>query len=232
MQLDSSDSLAIAGGDMIGENNSSVNVPEGGIISGQASDLKPEVLLYTGCSDWCYLFIHHMKVRIVQDRFERDGMFRTFVHKTVIYSRIKDKKISTEKPTISGLIFIQGEVNAIRRYLFTSFPWLHLVKDCSTGEIAVIPNIVMEPFMRVLEIDPTRIRFMLKPISEYASGNPLLRITSGIFLGMEGYVVRIDRDRRLVMAIGNMTVAISGIHKEDFERVEDYDAVLSIAGNQ
>ncbi len=69
---------------------------------------------------------------------------------------------------------------------------------------------------------------MLKPITEYAKGNPLLRITSGIFEGLEGYVVRIDRDRKLVMAVGNMTVAVSGVHKESFEKVEDYDNTIAM----
>lgn len=38
--------------------------------------------------------------------------------------------------------------------------------------------------------------------------------------GLEGYIIRIDRDRRLVMDIGGMSVAISGVHAEHFEEVE------------
>ena len=35
-----------------------------------------------------------------------------------------------------------------------------------------------------------------------------------------GYIIRIDRDRKLVMEIGGMSVAISGVHAERFEEVE------------
>ena len=78
----------------------------------------------------------------------------------------------------------------------------------------------MRPFMRVNETEPERIRFLLKPFHYYARNRILLRITSGELSGLEGYVIRIDRDRRLVMDVGGMSVAISGVHVEHFEEVE------------
>ena len=54
----------------------------------------------------------------------------------------------------------------------------------------------------------------------YARNRILLRITTGEMAGLEGYIIRIDRDRRLVMDIGGMSVAISGVHAEHFEEVE------------
>ena len=74
--------------------------------------------------------------------------------------------------------------------------------------------------MRVNETEPERIRFLLKPFHYYARNRILLRITSGELAGLEGYVIRIDRDRRLVMDVGGMSVAISGVHVEHFEEVE------------
>jgi len=40
--------------------------------------------------------------------------------------------------------------------------------------------------------------------------------------GLEGYIIRIAREKRLVTSIGNMTIAISGINKESFENAEEY----------
>ena len=45
--------------------------------------------------------------------------------------------------------------------------------------------------------------------------------TTGILKGQEGYLIRIARDRKLVMKIGDMVVAIGGIYKEEFEEVQD-----------
>lgn len=170
---------------------------------------------------WSYLFIHNSKVSAFIERLESDGI-RHFVHKSMKYQRRKHTRgIQTiERPTISGLIFLQGTVQSLQQYLDTEFPGHHLVNNCSTHRPAVIPDTVMRPFMRVLTISPERVRFLLHPFKYYAGGNTKLRLTSGFLAGLEGYVIRIDRDRRLVMDVGGMGVAISGVHCETFEVVE------------
>lgn len=219
MKLDSTDSRSIA----MANNDSE-----------QKNEICPELSLY---ASWCYMFVHHTKVQLIKNRIEAETPYRVFIHTTVVNSGKTSKNRSAKsgessdekvKPTISGLIFIQGEVSGIKKYLQENFTGLYLANDCATGETAVIRDSVMQPFMRLMKLGTSQIRFMLKPISEYAKGNPLLRITSGIFEGLEGYVVRIDRDRKLVMAIGDMTVAVSGVHKESFEKVEDYDNTISM----
>ena len=75
--------------------------------------------------------------------------------------------------------------------------------------------------MQIIKDDPTRIRILLHPIEHYAEGNIKLRVLTGILKGQEGYLIRIARDRKLVMKIGDMVVAIGGIYKEEFEEVQD-----------
>lgn len=125
------------------------------------------------------------------------------------------------RPTISGLIFIQGKTKVIRKYLWERFPQYHLVNDCSTRKAAVIPDSVMQPFMRIANTDPSRIRFLVNPLTHYAEGNTLVEIMTGPLAGLQGYIIRIDRDRKLVIGVGDMTVAIGGVHKENFEKVEE-----------
>ena len=90
----------------------------------------------------------------------------------------------------------------------------------------MIPDSQMQPFMRVSETSPERIRFLLHPFHYYARNRILLRITTGELAGLEGCVIRIDRDRRLVMDVGGISVAISGVHAEKFEEVEPYKDML------
>ena len=131
-------------------------------------------------------------------------------------------KSATEgRPTISGLIFIQGKTKVIKKYLWERFPQYHLVNDCSTRKAAVIPDSVMQPFMRIANTDPSRIRFLVNPLTHYAEGNTLIEIMTGPLAGLQGYIIRIDRDRKLVIGVGDMTVAIGGVHKENFEKVEE-----------
>lgn len=172
-------------------------------------------------TSWCYLFVHHSKVDTISKRLKKER-FPVFIHKNIVYRRENKRTIKDEHPTVSGLVFIQGNGNEIQEFLKKTFFNLHLVNDCSTGKIAVIPDSVMQPFMRVSEVVPTRIRFMPHTFDYYSVGNSLIRITSGPLTGLEGYRIRIARNKCLVTTIGGMTVAIGGIHKENFENLDEY----------
>lgn len=187
---------------------------------------------------WSYLFIRKLDAEYFSLKAETEGGFRTFIHRTIItdesgkptkgkpngsaQDRDGTTATATEgRPTISGLIFIQGKTKVIRKYLWERFPQYHLVNDCSTRKAAVIPDSVMQPFMKIAGTDPSRIRFLVNPLTHYAEGNTLVEIMTGPLAGLQGYIIRIDRDRKLVIGVGDMTVAIGGVHKENFEKVEE-----------
>lgn len=173
-------------------------------------------------TSWCYMFIHNKDAAKFSEYAASEAGFKTFVHRTLNYKKPTEKfgDVDGGRPTISGLLFIQGNDKKIKNYLRTYFPQYHVVNDCSTRRTAVIPDMVMQAFMKVSSADPTKIRFMLNPLNHYAKGNTLVRVMTGPMAGLEGYIIRIDRDRRLVMGVGDMTVAIGGVHKEQFEAVE------------
>lgn len=181
---------------------------------------------------WSYLFIRNRDAENFSLKVETEGGFKTFVHRTILTdapgktSKVKSEdqnsgKPAEGRPTISGLIFIQGKTKVIKKYLWERFPQYHLVNDCSTRKAAVIPDSVMQPFMRIANTDPSRIRFLVNPLTHYAEGNTLVEIMTGPLAGLQGYIIRIDRDRKLVIGVGDMTVAIGGVHKENFEKVEE-----------
>lgn len=195
---------------------------------------------------WSYLFIRKRDAEYFSLKAETEGGFRTFIHRTIVTDAsgksekgkpngsAQDREASngttaTEgRPTISGLIFIQGKTKVIRKYLWERFPQYHLVNDCSTRKAAVIPDSVMQPFMRIANTDPSRIRFLVNPLTHYAEGNTLVEIMTGPLAGLQGYIIRIDRDRKLVIGVGDMTVAIGGVHKENFEKVEEVARAVNI----
>ena len=197
---------------------------------------------------WSYLFIRKRDAEYFSLKAETEGGFRTFIHRTIITDEsgkptkgkpngsAQDREASNGttatasegRPTISGLIFIQGKTKVIRKYLWERFPQYHLVNDCSTRKAAVIPDSVMQPFMRIANTDPSRIRFLVNPLTHYAEGNTLVEIMTGPLAGLQGYIIRIDRDRKLVIGVGDMTVAIGGVHKENFEKVEEVARAVNI----
>lgn len=202
-----------------------------------STDMEPTHDQSQAPAPWSYLFIRKRDAEYFSLKAETEGGFRTFIHRTIITDAsgksekgkpngsAQDREASngtTEgRPTISGLIFIQGKTKVIRKYLWERFPQYHLVNDCSTRKAAVIPDSVMQPFMRIANTDPSRIRFLVNPLTHYAEGNTLVEIMTGPLAGLQGYIIRIDRDRKLVIGVGDMTVAIGGVHKENFEKVEE-----------
>ena len=200
--------------------------PEGTHVSEPDEQTGPVVEKYTHVS-WSYLFVHHSKVMSFEEKLKNDGL-TYFVHKTIKYlprHRNKNGGVrEVEKPTVSGLVFIQGNPDDIQKYLDEKFPMHRLCKNCSTGKVATIPCNQMEPFMRIAETEPDRLRFLLRPFVYYSKNRTKLRIVTGEHAGLEGYVIRIARDRKLVMDVGGMAVAISGVHAERFEEVNKNEA--------
>lgn len=210
-----------------------------------STDMEPTRDQSQAPAPWSYLFIRKRDAEYFSLKAETEGGFRTFIHRTIItdesgkptkgkpngsaQDRDGTTATATEgRPTISGLIFIQGKTKIIKKYLWERFPQYHLVNDCSTRKAAVIPDSVMQPFMRIANTDPSRIRFLVNPLTHYAEGNTLVEIMTGPLAGLQGYIIRIDRDRKLVIGVGDMTVAIGGVHKESFEKVEEVARAVNI----
>lgn len=176
---------------------------------------------------WEYIFIQHMSAGSFEKKLESlklEGTFRPkcFIHRTVRYKQKPNGKgvMKEEKPTVSGLVFLQGETNQLRTFLIHNFPHYYLVNDCSTGRPAVIADRQMRPFMRIMKEAPERVTFLRDPFEKFAKDHVKLRVLTGVLKGQEGYIVRILRDRQLVMEFGGYAVAISNVHREDFEIAE------------
>ncbi len=215
MKPDGTDSFSTANGKVVSQKGK--NVTEQEKKSGSEIKNYPK----SDGTSWSYAFVHNSKVKGMEEQLASDNI-TYFVHKTVRYFKKADKQKVQQKevPTVSGLVFLKGSPEAIQAYLNNTFPQVYLCKNCSTGRVAQIPDSQMQPFMRITEVSPARIRFLLHPFHYYARNRILLRITTGELAGLEGYIIRIDRDRRLVMNIGGLSVAISGVHAEHFEEVE------------
>ena len=176
---------------------------------------------------WGYIFIQHMSAgsfekTLASRKIEGEFKPKCFVHRTTHYKQKPNGKgvVKEEKPTISGLVFLQGETHQLRAFLIRHFPQYYLVNDCSTGKPASIPDSLMRPFMKVMEEEPQRVIFLRDPFIKFAKDHVKLRVLTGVFKGQEGYVVRVMRDRHLVMEFGGYAVAISNVHNEDFEIAE------------
>ena len=181
---------------------------------------------------WGYLFIHNKTAQVFEremDSYNENNPHSAhacFIHRSFTY-RQKNENGGVKKelkPTISGLVFLQGRTVDLQKFLRARYPQYHLVNDRCKGLPASISDRVMQPFMTVLKDNPERVTFLRDPFEKFAREHVKLRVLTGLFAGCEGYIVRIDRDRQLVFDFGGYAVAIRGVHKEDFEVVNENPA--------
>ncbi len=184
-------------------------------------------------TSWSYLFILHTAVKRVEGWLEaynakaenKDKQQPYFIHKTLRYSYKDEERQRGVKKTweqsISGLVFLQGTVKDLQDFLKLNLPQYHLVNDRSMGRPASIRDSIMRPFMNVMKAHPEQVTFLRDTFEKFAKDHVKLRVLTGPFKDYEGYIVRIDRDRQLVFDFGGLAVALRGVHKEDFEVVEE-----------
>lgn len=171
-------------------------------------------------TSWHYMFVHRAKVGLVCNKVEKE--YPVFIHREITYRKERNHILKDKRATISGLVFVRGDGVAIQRLLNSYFYGLFLSRDCATRQVATIPDGTMQAFMQVMKVNPTRIRFMPHPLGYYSEDNVMVKLTSGPLAGMEGFRIRIARDRCLVTSVGGLTVAIGGIHGDSFENADDY----------
>ena len=61
---------------------------------------EEDVSVRDTCMSWCYLFVHHAKVDLMEKILSK--RFKTFIHKTTIYKNENKHIREQERPTISG----------------------------------------------------------------------------------------------------------------------------------
>lgn len=92
-------------------------------------------------------------------------------------------------------------------------------KNVSTGQPTIVSDAELQRFRRVLEARSLHTEFLPDGYHRF-EGCPKVRVKAGMFEGLEGRVFRIRHDRKLVINIDNIAVAISGIHHTLLEVVE------------
>lgn len=193
-----------------------------GLSAGEEGSEKNEA------KPWGYVLVHNRRVEAFKESVENynranpEKAHACFIHYSIKYQRKTDSQGIKKKrtPTLGGIVFLQGETKELQEFLRANYPQFHLINNCTTHTPASIDNRVMQPFMAVVNAHPESITFLRDPFVKFAKDHTKLRVLTGIFKGLEGYVVRVDRNRQLVMEFGGYAVAIRGIHNEDFAVAE------------
>ena len=119
-------------------------------------------------------------------------------------------------PVVHNLIFVHSSrdfLDDYKRKVESDCP-LRYMMDRSTGLPMVVRDKEMDDFIRVTKENDEGILYLDDPSSAATKGTPV-EIVSGPFKGVQGKLLRIRRDRKVVLQlVGLVAVAVDGIPME------------------
>ena len=132
-----------------------------------------------------------------------------------------ERKIRKLVPVVHNLVFVYAsrlQIDEMKTTAGTQLP-IRYIMDRETNQPITIPETQMRSFIavarshdqQVVYLDPTTITF---------KKGERVRVTGGLFEGVEGEFVRVKGDRRVVVSIqGVMAIATAFIHPSLIEPV-------------
>lgn len=152
------------------------------------------------------------------DILDKAGITYYLPKRTIEY--YEDNRMNIrEEEVLRNLIFIKTDDDIFTLIKYTDglrTPYI----DKASGKPATISDMEMQRFIHFLELQNTDIKVMHDSISRFRVCQKV-RVKAGDYEGIEGYVFRIRGDRKLIISLGEMALAISGIHHTLLEPVAE-----------
>ena len=162
--------------------------------------------------------------------YGRELIFKEYLdHQNVVnfipmHYKVFEKENKKERklvPVVHNLIFIHTTrtvIDHIKRIDEYRFP-IRYIFDCANRRPVVVPETQMKHFIAVASSYHDQLIFF-EPSELNMKQGDRVRITSGIWAGVEGLFVRIRGDRRIVVSLqGLMAVATAFVHPSCLEKI-------------
>lgn len=135
---------------------------------------------------------------------------------------VKDeRKIRKLVPVVHNLIFIRSfrkRIDEVKSTVGVRFP-LRYIMDRETNQPVIVPDKQMQNFIAVAGTYDQQVVYLGPATGPLKKGDHV-RITGGIFEGVEGELIRVKGDRRVMVSIqGVMAIATAFIHPSLVELV-------------
>ncbi|WP_455585465.1 UpxY family transcription antiterminator [Bacteroides sp.] len=150
-----------------------------------------------------------------------DRNIENFIPMRYEYVVKDERKIRKLVPVVHNLVFVYSsrqQIDEIKMTMGIQLP-IRYIMDRETCQPITIPEVQMRSFIavagshdqQVVYLDPTTISF---------KKGDRVRVTGGLFEGVEGVFIRVKGDRRVVVSIqGVMAIATAFIHPSLVEPV-------------
>lgn len=163
---------------------------------------------------------------LLKEYLDRNGIENFLPMQETILTGRDGKRIKQTVPVIHNLLFVHSSRNTIDRFkeeLEASIPTRYYM-DRETHSPLTVPESDMQNFIAVAGTQNEQLLYL--PITElHLRQGDRVRITGGIFEGVEGEFLRLKGDRRVIVRIpGLMAVATAFIHPSLIQPITPPDA--------
>ena len=121
---------------------------------------------------------------------------------------------------VPSYVFIHTDEASAKLLAHNQFGFIYLYTDRNTRKPVAVPDREVDIFKIVTSVQDTGLELLDEDPAKYMVGD-LVRVTDGPFMGAEGYIKRIRKDRRLVVIIsGIAAIATAYIPPSQLEIVQ------------
>lgn len=108
--------------------------------------------------------------------------------------------IYVQEPLIKALIFVNSTDEGLEKIRLKHAGSVAPYYDLRTNKPIVIPDEQMDQFIKICSIKDSGLEYLGDDGPQFHKGDKV-RVTDGIFKGLEGHIKRINHDRRLIVTI-------------------------------
>lgn len=170
---------------------------------------------------WYALKVFYNRVEPLRKAL-KEARYDTYVPMTVEEKYDDGRLKYIQKPIISSLMFVCCTEKFLREFKNGHNDDFLYYSEPGENTPAPISDRDMEIFRKATELAGTGAEYLGSDTWKYCVGDKV-RVTEGLYKGLEGYIKRIKHARKLIVSIeGVAVVAISGIHPQYLEKIEQH----------
>jgi transcription antitermination factor NusG len=169
---------------------------------------------------WYAVRVTYSRELFFKDYLDAEGI-ENYIPMRYEYVVRKERRLRKLVPAVHNLVFVRStreRMDEIKNKPGMNIP-IRYIMDRETRQPIVIPDSQMRSFIAVSGTYDQAVLY-LEPTELNLSQGTRVRITGGIFEGVEGVFVRVRHDRRVVVNIeGVMAVATTFVHASLVEEI-------------
>ena len=169
---------------------------------------------------WYALRVTYSRELALKNFLDREGI-ENFIPMRYEYIVKDERRVRKLVPAVHNRVFVcssRARIDAIKESVGLSSP-IRYIMDRETRQPIIVPDIQMRSFMAVAGNCDQQLVYLEPSTVSFRKGERV-RVTGGIFEGVEGEFIRVKNDRRVVVSIrGVMAVATTFIHPSLIEPI-------------